>query len=1364
LKKKYNYILLFIIGIGLPRLSLGQATEAIQFRSFGMEAGLSNESVSSILKDEDGFMWLGTAHGLNRYDGTTIRQFVNQEFDSTSLSKNYIEDIFEGPEGNIWIRNSGLVYNVYLKREEIFCRNMADIAHRYQLKSSRVRAISKDAKGRFWFIHPHEGISVYDPVLKNTEHLYQGIRGGGGLSNNMASAVGETVSGDMWVVYENGVIDVLDPKEFRVKRQFSIESFLESGISYQFSLFMDSEGDGWIFSPFLTMGAFLVERISGEVTHYTARGVAPKLNNGLVKTIMEFKEGQIWLGTDHGGINIVDKQSGNVSFLMHDPDDPKSLSHNAIYDLYQDEKGTVWVGTFSNGVNLYHRDMGRFAHHKRKLGPSLPHNDINSFLEDPHGNVYIGTNGVGLYYWDRKKNEYLEVLDEEGKSSLGVIVDMAMDQDGILWMGTYQQGLYGYDGKTFQNYLPNLKNPNGLRDVNIWSVFVDSKNRIWLGTLNEGLHLFNKQKGTFRNFSIDDKNFPTNNSYVVALEEDKYGNIWVGGGDGIDILNLETGDHKYYSGGTMGLTGSQITDIHRDASGTMWVSTTKGLNIFDEMEDSFVSFTKADGLPSQYIVSILEDDSGHLWVSSQHGLGFIEVDRKEFPYSLAFRQFNLGDGLQGLAFSQNSALKTEDGHFLFGGANGFNIFKMDDFRFRDEPPKVVFTEFQLFNKTVSVNETVNGRVLLESPVQNTKGVELKHYENIFSVAFSSLNFLHPEKTQFQYKLVGFNEEWTTLENPPFSVTYTNLDPGTYQLLVRATNDDGQWSKEEHSFFIHILTPYWQSPFAYLFYFLVAIAAALLVVKWFLDKEKEKLRRAEEKKENRRIQELDKLKTRFFTNISHEFRTPLSLILSPAEQLMKCQFSEGEKEKVYIIHRNAKRLLHLVDQLLDIKNIEKEGVKFAPSNADVVAFLRERVDAFKSLSSDKHIKLHFQCDENLLVAPFDGDKLEKIIFNLLSNAFKFTPEGGEVSVKGKFIPSGEDSKIGVFEVEVKDNGIGIDEMDLPNIFERYYVGKESKRVANSGTGIGLSLSLDFARLHGGDIKVFSKKGNGAAFVLTLPVEVLEREPLPVGESQDDMDMASPKPGLPTLMVVDDNPDFLLYLGRSLSFNFQVITARNGAEALEKSQKFMPDLIISDLMMPVMDGAQLCRRVKGDIKTSHIPVILLTARSSEEKQLEGLGSGCNLYLTKPFNFDLLLLSVNNLLQERAKLQELYQKKISAKASEEEIVSLDDLLIRDTIRLVEKNLDNPELTVEQLSRELGMSRVHFYKKIHSLTGKSPVTFIRSIRLEHAKQLLQRSQLTVSEIAFKVGYNNAKYFSKHFKAEYGKLPSQVSKAEVEG
>ncbi len=1334
-----------------------------------MEKGLSNESVSSILKDEDGFMWFGTAHGLNRYDGTTIRQFENQEFDTTSLSKNYIEDIFEGPEGNIWIRNSGLVHNVYLRGGEIFCRNMTEIARRYQLKSPRVRSISKDAEGRFWFIHPHEGISVYDPALKNSVHLYQGGgRGGGGLSNNMASAVMESVSGDMWVVYENGIIDIFDPKEFRIKRQFSIEHYLESGISYQFSLFIDGDGDGWVYCPFLTKGAFMIERVSGEVTHYTATGVDAKLNNGLVKCILEYDKGQIWLGTDHGGINIIDKHSGDVSFLMHDPADPKSLSHNAIYTLYQDEIGTVWVGTFKNGINLYHRNMARFVHHEREIGPSLPHNDINSFLEDQHGNVYIGTNGAGLYYWERGSDKYSKVIDAEGKSSAEVIVDMAMDQEGVLWMGTYQQGLYRYDGETFKSYLPNLNHPNGLRDVNVWSVFVDSKNRIWLGTLNEGLHLFNKGEGVFTHFHVDDEKFPSNNSYVVALEEDKYGNIWVGGGDGIDIINLEKGYHKYYPGGSMGLSGSQITDIHRDASGIIWVSTTKGLNLFDEGEERFLSFSKSDGLPSSYIVSILEDDSGHLWVGSQHGLGYIEVDRNEFPFSLAFRQFNLGDGLQGLAFSLNSALKTKDGHFLFGGGNGFNRFKMDDFRFRNESPKVVFTDFQLFNKTVAVNENVNGRVLLNAPVQNTKGVELKHFENIFSIAFSSLNFLNPEKTQFQYKLVGFNEDWTTIEKPPFSVTYTNLDPGTYQLLVRATNGDGQWSEEKHAFFISISAPYWKSPFAYLFYFLVGVAAALFIVKWFLDKEKEKLRREEEKKENRRIQELDKLKTRFFTNISHEFRTPLSLILSPAEQLMKNNDSEADMEKISIIQRNAKRLLHLVDQLLDIKNIEKEGVEFSPSNGDLVAFLRERVEAFKALSSDKRIGLNFKSAESLLVASFDGDKLEKIIFNLLSNAFKFTPSGGEVEVKARFIPLGDgNAQKGTFEVEVKDSGIGIDENDLPKIFERYYVGKESKRVANAGTGIGLSLSLDFAKLHGGDIQVSSIKGKGSTFVLTFPIEVSDWELPRKGDlwtDQEEEEYKNLQAGLPTLLVVDDNPDFLLYLGRSLATNYHIITAVDGQEALEKAVKLIPDLVISDLMMPVMDGVQLCKRIKGDIKTSHIPVILLTARSSEEKQMEGLGSGCNLYLTKPFSLDLLQLSISNLLQERAKLQQLYQKKISAKASEEEIVSLDDILIRDAIRLVEQNLDNPSLTVEQLSRELGMSRVHFYKKIHSLTGKSPVTFIRSIRLEHAKQLLQRSQLTVSEIAFKVGYNNTKYFSKHFKAEYGKLPSQVSKAEVEG
>lgn len=1338
------------------------------FKSINEHQGLSNNHVLAIFKDRLGFVWFGTAYGLNRFDGTRMKTFFTIENDSTSLLNNYTWKIFEGPEGNLWIKDINSEFSVYLLEQGYFSRSINLFSQHYKLKSDHISMVTGDQMGRYWFAHPEEGISVHDPQTGTTVYLHQNSSISGGLSFNQISYLAEGPTGEMWVVYQNGAIDVLNTQTLSVTQRMNLHQYVDRGRMLVWEMMVDSSGKAWVYTPNNNFGIFIVDPLEEKITHLHEGSQPVALNNNLVKSIIEKENGEYWIGTDHGGINVL-KNDGTIIYVRHNADEGTGLDDNTVYSMYIDDNEIVWIGTYKKGVNFYHDGMMRFVHIKKSnldIPKSLPYNDINVFAEDAKGNLYIGTNGDGLYYFDRQSGAYHHYFAEPGNPnslSGNVVIELKIDHDGILWIGTYLHGLSSFDGKRFKNYSHNPRDPNSLSDVNVWSIHIDKKNRVWIGTLRGGLNLYDREQDNFRRFHSDGSTFPFNNQYVSTFLEDDLGNIWVGGGYGIDVINPETKDTQYYSAieGQSGLSGNNITHLYKDSKGVIWASTSQGLNYFDVKSGKFMSFSKKDGLPTDYLISILEDENNNLWISSQNGLSYVTVDRGKEPYKLSFRNFDVSDGLQARLFNKNASLKTRDGEMLFGGPNGYNIFKTSNFAFSLNQPKVVFTELQLFNRPVLTGEEVDGRVILERNISNTDKIVLKHFQNIFSIDFTALNYINFEKNKFRYRLEGLNSEWAVLDEPPFRVTYTNLDPGQYSLVVQAAQHDGQWSPDEKVMTIQILAPFWKTPSAYFIYFLIVVLAAVLARRNILAKERENFKRLEEKREAQRILELDQLKTRFFTNVSHEFRTPLTLILAPLEKLLSRNPSEEDARQYLTIQKNAKRLLHLVNQILDIKNIEKNGIAFNPSDGDLVRYIETKVHDFVDLSEKKHIRLNFTTAIKRLPTKFDADKVEKIIFNLLSNAFKFTPNEGriDVSLVLKDIKEGE----GLLEISIRDSGVGIKTEDIPKIFERYYTAKHPREISNQGSGIGLSVAREFAKIHGGDIQVSSIVGQGSEFKVSLMVPVQRKlgDFELSGESCDldaEIEVAREKDQRPGILLVEDNLEFRQYLKEFLEEEFNVWLAQDGKEGLEKAISLMPDLIISDLMMPVMDGVELCQEVKKDLKTSHIPVIILTARSSEEKQLEGLQSGCNMFITKPFKLEILMTSIRNLLKERERLQKHFRKKISVNTSEQEIESMDDRLIQKAMQVVESQMENPEFSVELMSRELGMSRVHLYKKLSALTGKSPVEFIRLVRLQRAAQLLLKSQLSVSEVAYKVGFNNAKYFTKQFKAEFGVLPSQYA------
>ena len=1352
-------LVVFCLVLGSYLLNHVQAQsrpENLVFRNLDEKFGLNNANITSIIRDKQGFIWYGTSYGLYRYDGTSTKTFLNTK-DSTSISHNGVNKLFVGPDNNIWVKDVNGNFDVYESEKEIFRRGTTFFAEKYGLASDTIATLIEDRQNHFWFSHPNSGISIYYPEKGESFYLRNG-NSKSDLSSDQVAGVSESPDGMVWVLHLNGAIDLVDPNKLIVTKTLHLPEDKISA-NAKFEIFIDSDGDTWIFDSERDSGVFWIKDDTHEIVLNTTSSGPFRLNNNMVKAITEAKPGEIWLGTDHGGINILNKEKSTSDYLIDSNNSSEESSQNVVYALYKDNEDIIWVGTHKQGISYYHQGLLRFSHIQKNYSNSnsLPFNDINAFVEDSLGNLYIGTNGGGLFYHDRKNNTYKNFKhDPKNPNSLNgdVIVDLLIDHSGVLWIGTYLNGLGSYDGKNFTNFSYDPDQKGGIPGPNIWKLFEDSQNRIWIGTLRSGLSMLDTDRKSFQNFSAGDPPYFIHNQYITSFEEDSKGNIWVGGGSGLNYLNPTTHQYGFFDNNQkISLQEPNISELIIDSEGKLWVASVSGLFYLDTQDSSFVRFGVEEGLQSPYLIEILEDDKKNFWISSQKGLSYAEVDRTKSPFKISFQNFDQQDGLQASLFNKNSAAKTSNGDFLFGGPNGYNIFKSENFAFERNNPKVVFTELQIFNEPVVVGSEIGSRILLSKSLDQTKKLTLKHDEDMFSISFSALNYLYPEKNKYRYRLQGFNDDWIYLDENLSKVTFTNLDPGNYTLVVQPGTVLDGWSPYEYSMEIEILAPWWKTPIAYFFYFLVILAIILYSRSQLIRRQRENFERQQAILESKRIQELDKLKTKFFTNLSHEFRTPLSLILTPAEHLIS-----DTKEPVLlghykIIQRNARRLLKLINQLLDVKNIDKGALAYHSSEGDFVQFIKESTLDFNELSEDQHIELDFTSNMTSLQAEFDSDKVEKILFNLLSNAFKFTPEGGKISVILEVFQNSEE--LANVELRVSDSGVGISPENQKKIFDRFFTTEGHQEKLNQGSGIGLSLAQDFAQLMNGKIEVISELGKGSTFLFTMPIQLIQTESDWEDHSENSSEGSEEKE---TILLVEDNPEFRGYLKDCLSEEYHILQASNGKQGWDIAQEKIPDLIISDLMMPQMDGNELCELVKKDIRTSHIPVILLTAKKSETTMLQGLDNGCNLYLTKPFNLEVLQLSIKNLLRERKVAQEANRNKIQIKGTDVKVESLDDQLIQRAVNIVEKHLEDPKLSVEFLSSELAMSRVHLYKKLQSLTGKSPIEFIRLIRLQRAAQLLQKSQLTISEIAYQVGYNNAKYFSKHFKAEYNMLPSEFA------
>ncbi len=1327
-------------------------------------------------------MWFGTLSGLNKYDGYSFKTFKHIAGDTTTLDDDYIVSISPGPENKLWIETR-TGFNIYDPATEKFSRDLKSFMYKIKVYDIYILGLKEDRFGNFWFLehNKNQGLFKYDPVTKQTLNLIHKDTDTTTISSNMVTDLSVDSKGNIWVASSLGILERLDPKTYKVNYRVGLGQ-LPSGLSSNYKIFIDKQDDIWAFVPSYSKGVYFISLKSNIFKHITK---APgSINTDVISDVTQDDKNRMWIATDHGGMNLLNKQDFKTQYLLNREDDDKTVGQNSITCVYKDDTGIIWCGSYKRGISYYHQNIIKFASYTHHLSDksSLPFSDVNTFAEDGLGNIWIGTNGGGLIYWDRKAStfkQYLHSAADKNSLTNNVIVKLFIDHEKKLWIATYYGGLDCFDGTSFKHFKHTDGNANSISEDRVCAITEDSENNLLVGTLSAGLNILDKNRKVVAIYKYDgdiSKN-TIHSNYISSVIEDRRKNIWIVTAYGLDLLVKKTGRFLHYlhdDNKPNSLVNNNTNNILEDADGLIWISTREGISIFDYNTGKFTNINKQHGLPDNTVIDMQQISRDNIWVSTPNGLSSIFVDRAGGKLKFRFVNYNETEGLQGREFTENSSLKTREGELLFGGGNGFNVFKPSAINSNKKQPELIFTNFQVFNRSVSVGEKINGQVLLPKSITMLTALQLNYDDNVFAIEFAALNYFNPDKVKYQYRMQGFDKNWINADNNIRKATYTNLDPGSYTFRVRAGSNEG-WNDKELTLSINISPPFWKTTWAYIFYMSLFIGSLLYLRHRGIQKLRAQFSIEKEREEAQRMHELDLMKIKFFTNVSHEFRTPLSLIMAPVDRILK-QINEPEVQRqLLLVNRNAKRLLNLVNQLLDFRKMEYQELKLHKMNGDIIGFIKDLSFAFTDVADQKHISFVFDSENDSYYTSFDHDKIERIMFNLLSNAYKFTHEGGQVSVLVNLIDKADTGEF--LEIRVIDTGIGIAADKLNRIFDPFFQNDLPGSMLNQGSGIGLSITKEFVKLQEGEIYVESEFNQGSCFTVLLPFTRLDssvftdtalhlsHEPvtlpdaaLPKPEQKENRDSKKP-----TVLLVEDNDDFRFYIKDNLKSAFNVIEAENGKKGWQKALAQHPNLIVSDVTMPEMNGIDLCLKIKNDKRTSHIPVILLTAMTGEDQQLKGLETGATDYLTKPFNFEILQSKIRNILSQQESMRKTYTKQVDVNPTEMQVDSPDEAFIKKVLLLIDNNISNPNFSVEELSNDVFVSRYTLYKKILAMTGKTPNELVRSMRMKRAAQLLETGHLTISQICHKVGFKSQKYFVKMFKAEYNSIPSKYHDAAEE-
>lgn len=1349
-----------------------------QFSRMDISKGLPHNDVNCFFRDSKGFLWVGTLSGLARFDGNNFKTFRHQAKAVNSISDDDVRSICEGPEGKLWMETRAGI-DIYNPVSDRFNHNLKEELNRYNISEAGVKLLKKSRSDVFIFAS-QSSLYFYDPSLKNTKKLSHRLNDQRSISHSAIIDVAEDKNQNLWMIHVDGTLEYFNVKSNAVTRRIPLSAKFLNFESDSYRIFLDSQGLLWIYNMSVAAGVYSYDTIRQSWQKFSKTGGDGLLSSDMISGIIQDEKNNIWIATDHGGINIVDKTSMKVSYLLNKANDDKSLGQNSISSIYYDRFGVVWIGTFRKGISLYHPGIFKFGliEHSNKTD-ALIDNDVNKMAEDAAGNIWIGTNGSGLSYYNRKTSQFSHFRhDPSNPYSLAhdAVVTVYIDRSGKLWVGTYSGGLDYMENGKFFHYTYEPENSKSLSDNRVSDLLEDSKGRLWVGTGGGGINLLDRKTGTFKRY-LNRKEL-ISSDYIFKIVEDVQHNIWVGTSFGMNLFSEKQdkfirmiNDPKNENS----LINDNINSFIEDKRGYLWICTRDGLSIYHPKTRIFQNFTRQNGLPDNNLMDIQQDNNGDFWVSSSNGLSRITAHYGK-KLELVFENFDKNDGLQGKEFNRNASVKLKTGELAFAGPDGINFFYPQLIKTRINGTKLFITDFQLFGESLSAIAKDKGNTILSKSILDTKEITLKHDQNVFVIEFAALNFIGPDNVIYEYMLEGFDKSWIASGRDSRKAAYTNLPPGSYKFKVRALNNRLGQKPQGISLDIKIRNPWYASVLAYVVYLLLICIVLYYFrsrgIRQLKDKFSAEQREAEverqhenERLETMRTRELDALKIKFLTNVSHEFRTPLSLILAPIEKILKGDYDLMLKEQVSFIHKNARRLLNLVNQLLDFREMEMKELQLQKSSGDIVSFIRDTTFSFKDLGEKKNIQLSFHANYEKLIVSFDHDKIERILFNLLSNSFKFTPDGGKVSVWLDCTMN----QLSMLEIKVMDTGIGVPIDQQQKIFESFFQHDLDSSIINQGSGIGLSIVKEFVNLHHGEIYLESEEGLGSCFTILLPFEELNNQEKKRGDTGNELiSNGNDTDKLPeqvqisakksTILIVEDDSDLRFYLKDNLKNDFNIVEAENGREGWQKALFYHPEIVVSDISMPEMDGIAFCKKLKADARTTQIPVILLTALTGEKQQLIGLETGANDYMTKPFSFDVLRTKIKNILSQQESSRKRYSKQVEVSPPTVEMESPDQQFLQEVLLEIEKNMDNSNFSVDMLSKLVLVSRGTLYTRMVTLTGKTPLEFIKSYRLKRAAQLLEQQKFTVSAICYKTGFKTTKNFVKSFKEEFDVLPSQYA------
>jgi ligand-binding sensor domain-containing protein/signal transduction histidine kinase/DNA-binding response OmpR family regulator len=1351
--KKYTFLTIMFLVYAID--SIGSQYD-FNFMNLSSKDGLSSNVVTAILKDRYGLIWFATDDGLNKFDGKKFTIYRHKATDNSSIISNEILDLHEDKNGNLWIgTGSGLTF--YDRKKDSFINFTGN-------NNVAVTSLCSDNSGAIW-VAGYYGIGVLNleskvisplPLPKPKDRL---------IASQPVFKVLKDYKGRIWLGTDRGLF-VYDTKKN------SLVSFMHSSKqpgslphNHINTIYEDKQRQLWVGTNNGLSKLNPDEKTFFNYTHSSAN--SNSLSSNIVYSLASDPDGKLWVGTEEG-LSILNPLDGKVIRIKRNGRSNYSLVGKSVKSILIDKEGIHWVATFRGGINKYDKNLALFSLSQSNpndpLGLSAP--VVTSFASLDGKNVYVGTDGGGLNLFDVRKGVFKRVPLASATADLSIL---SMEKVGHeIWLGTYLKGLFILDSKS--GAVKQVRQGVG-RDYisgnDIFCIKKDSRGNVWLGTNGQGIDCYDPNTKSFTHFNNSEqgKKRIMLNGYIRSIDEDIDGNIWIGSsGSGIAVYNPLLGYSKIFNKSNSKLPSDIISSIYATKSGEIWIGTAGGgLTYYDIKKNNFITYSEELGLANGMIYKILEDDAGKLWLTTNSGVSSFDKRSKRF------KNYSYHNGVQRSPFVLGAGLKLPDGRLFFGGTEGFNYFNPSQLNANKNVPTMMFTDLKVANQSVIPSD--NGPI--KEHISIAKEISLDYKQN-FSISFTALNYTSPQENRYFYKLENFDKEWNNVGTVNTAV-YTNLDPGEYVFKVKSSSDAGEWNTPVTSVKVNVLPPFWRTYYAYAFYALLVASLLLysryrgiqkLKSKFAFEQERVKVQQLieQERREAERIHEFDQLKIKFLTNISHEFRTPISLIMGPVEQLLQQESNSQKTGQLQMIRRNARRLLNLVNQLLDFRNIKTQEQKLNNTEGDFVAFSRDVAESFKDLAERKHINFEFRSDVKFYFTYFDHDKVERILFNLLSNAFKFTLKEGEVLLKINYSEA-----LSGLKVTLSDTGIGMEEPLKEKIFDRFYQGESNEAILNQGSGIGLEITKEFVRMHGGTIEVESIAVKGSVFNIYFPFKkiedllILEEDAVisedtsfiegdPVLESKS----LSSDGHLPVILLVEDNEDLRFYLKDNLKKYYRVVEAGDGKEGWQKVLATHPELVVSDISMPHVSGTELCKKIKSDRRTNHIPVLLLTALTGEEDQLLGLETGANDYMTKPFNFEILNIKIRNLLTLNESLKITYSKRIKVTGTEVEITSENEKLLNKITAYVESNLTNSQLSVEDLSRQIGMSRGSLYTKVLELTGESPVEYIRSIKLEKAAILLEKSDLNISQISYSVGFATPNYFARAFKSKFSMLPSE--------